>query len=382
MKVVVLASYARSLTILRRPLLAALAAAGHEVLALAPDEVPEVRAELARLGVAFRTVPLERTGMSPRRDLAALVALVALLRAERPDALLAYTAKPVIYGGLAARLARVPRSFALITGLGYAFIEQGTARGRAVSAVVRRLYRASLAGADAVLFQNAEDRDLFRAQRLIGARQRTVVTDGSGVDLDAFTVAPLPAGGAPVFLLIARLLRDKGVVEYAAAARQVKARAPAARCLLLGPYDTNPTALRAADVEGWVREGAVEYLGEVADVRPVIAQASVVVLPSYREGIPRSVLEGMAMGRAIIATDVPGCRQTVTPGVTGLLVPPRDAAALAEAMIALGEDPARAAAMGAAGRALAEARFGTARVTATMLAAMGLGAGGAPIDPG
>jgi glycosyltransferase involved in cell wall biosynthesis len=370
MKIVVMASYARSLVILRRHLLAALAARGHEVIALAPDDVPEVREELGRIGVAFRTIALERTGTNPWRDLRAVAGLVALLRELRPGAMLSYTAKPVIYGGLAARAAGVPHVFALVTGLGYAFIEQGTLRGRLVGALVRRLYRASLGGAEAVLFQNADDRDLFRELGLIGsaAVTKTVITDGSGVDLAAFAVAPLPA--RPVFLLIGRLLRDKGVVEYAAAARIVRRAVPEARCLLLGPYDTNPTALARSEIEGWVREGIVEYLGETTDVRPHIAAASVVVLPSYREGIPRSVLEGMAMGRAIVATDVPGCRQTVEDGVTGDLVPARDAEALAAAMLRLARDPEKVAAMGAAGRARAAARFGVERVTQTILAAM------------
>ena len=370
MKIVVMASYARSLVILRRHLLAALAARGHEVIALAPDDVPEVRAELGRIGVAFRTIALERTGMNPWRDLRAVAGLVALLRELAPDAMLSYTAKPVIYGGLAARAARVPHVFALITGLGYAFIEQGTLRGRLVGALVRRLYRASLAGAETVLFQNADDRALFRELGLVGPAARTAITDGSGVDLGAFAVAPLPP--RPVFLLIGRLLRDKGVAEYAAAARIVKRRVPEARCLLLGPYDTNPAALARAEVEAWTREGIVEYLGETADVRPHIAAAGVVVLPSYREGIPRSVLEGMAMGRAIVATDVPGCRQTVEDGVTGYLVPARDPEALAAAMLRLAADPARVAAMGAAARARAEHRFGVEQVTATILGAMGL----------
>lgn len=370
MKIVVLTSFARSLVILRRHLLAAMAAAGHEVTALAPDDVPDVRAELARLEVGFRTIALERTGMNPARDLAAVAGLVRVLRELRPDALLAYTAKPVIYGGLAARAAGVPHRFALITGLGYAFIDQGTRRGRLVGALVRGLYRASLAGAEAVLFQNADDRALFAELGLLRPGARTVITDGSGVDLEAFAVAPLPP--APVFLLIARLLRDKGVVEYAEAARIAKRAVPEARFLLLGPYDTNPTALGPADVAAWTADGSLEYLGETADVRPHIAAASAIVLPSYREGLPRSVLEGMAMGRPIVATDVPGCRQTVEDGVTGTLVPARDAAALAEAMIRLARDPARRAAMGAAGRALAERRFGVARVTRTILDAMGL----------
>lgn len=370
MRIVVMASFAKSLVILRRHLLAALAARGHEVIALAPDDVPEVRAELARIGVGFRMIALERTGMNPWRDLRAVAGLVALLRELRPEVMLSYTAKPVIYGGLAARAARVPHVFALVTGLGYAFIEQGTLRGRVVGALVRRLYRASLAGAEAVLFQNADDRELFRELGLIGAAKRTVITDGSGVDLAAFAVRPLPP--QPVFLLIARMLRDKGVVELADAARIVKRAVPGARIQLLGPHDTNPAALSRAELAAWEREGIVEYLGETADVRPMIEAASVVVLPSYREGLPRSVLEGMAMGRPIIATDVPGCRQTVEHGVTGYLVPVRDAQALAAAMLRLIEAPAAAAAMGAAARRLAETRFGVERVTATILDAMGL----------
>ena len=367
-RIVVIAGYAPSLINFRGPLLRALRAQGHQVIALAPGEHPEVAATLASWGVHYGPISLERTGLSLRRDGRDLVALRARLAALKPDLVLAYTIKPVVYGLIAARAAGVKRRYALITGLGYSFQGAGLRR-RLLSALTAGLYRAALHGARRVIFQNPDDRALFVGRGLVTAAQ-TALVNGSGVDLKQFAPVPLP--DAPVFLLIARLLRDKGIGEYIGAARQVRARHPQARFLLVGPLDPSPDSYTQADLDAWQAEGVIEYLGELRDVRPALAACRIYVLPSYREGTPRTVLEAMALGRPVITTDAPGCRETVSDGVNGFLVPVGDAGALAARMDTLIGDPALAARMGEAGLRLAREKYDVELVNRSMLGALGL----------
>lgn len=371
-KVLVLGSYAPSLIRFRGPLLRDLVAAGCQVLAAASEEDPETEAELEGMGVGYRRVAMERAGTDPLADLRTLAALVRLLRAERPDLLLAYTLKPIVYGGIAAQLAGVPRFFAMVTGLGYAFAESPALRRRLVREASARLYRAALRRAEAVFFFNDEDQAELERRGALRSGQRVVRVDGSGIDLDQFAAAPLPEG-PPVFLLIARLLSEKGLYEYVEAARRVRARWPEARFWLLGHLDPNPTSITAAELERWQAEGVVEYLGETRDVRPYLRDCTVYVLPSYyREGIPRTLLEAMATGRPLITTDWQGCRETVLAGENGFLVPVRDSAALALAMARFLEEPDLARRMGRRSREMARERFDVRRINAVLLATMGI----------
>jgi glycosyltransferase involved in cell wall biosynthesis len=344
-------------------------AQGHRVIACASGPNPTVARTLAAWGVTYREVAVRRTGMNPRHDLASLRALMALMQDVRPDMLLAYTSKPVIFGGLAARLSGVPRIFAMIEGVGYAFTSR-EARARLARLAASVLYRLSLRGATSVFFLNPDNRALFERLGLLHAREQAVLLDGIGVDLDEFRPAPLP--DRPVFLLIARFLKDKGLTEYAEAARLVKQRYPEAVFRLVGWRDEHPMAVAEADLRSWVEEGVIECLGRLEDVRSAIAASSVYVLPSYHEGLPRTVLEAMAMGRAIVTTDAPGCRETVVPGVNGLLVPVGDARALATALESLIRSPGQVRAMGAASRRMAVERYDVHRVNAKILATMGL----------
>jgi glycosyltransferase involved in cell wall biosynthesis len=369
--VVVLGGFAESLVLFRGPLLRTLVERGLRVVACAPAAPATVVDALAAMGVTYRDVPLERGGLRPDRDLRAAAALVALFRELRPDIVLSYTTKAVIFGLVAARLAGVPRRFAMITGLGYAFIGTGP-KARLVGAAVRRLYRLSLGGADRVFFQNPDDRALFERLGLLRAPDQAVLINGSGVDLDVFRPAPLPEG-PPSFLLIARLLGDKGVREYAEAARLLRARYPDAAFRLAGWIDgDNPAAIAEWELRAWVAEGTVEYLGRLDDVRPAISAASVYVLPSYREGTPRTVLEAMAMGRPIVTTDAPGCRETVRDGVNGFLVPVRDAGALARALERFLAEPALIERMARESRRIAAERYDVRGVDAVILETMGL----------
>lgn len=372
-RVLVLGGIARSLLNFRGALLEALVRHGHRVVACAPGHDDDVARALASIGVDYRPTPIERASLNPIADLRTVASLTRLMRDVQPDVFFGYTIKPVIYGSLAARFAGVPRRYAMITGLGYAFGQGGLGR-RALARLVGVMYRAGLRGSPAVFFQNPDDVALFQALGIVDEEQ-AVLVNGSGVDLEHFAPAPI-SRRPPSFLLIARLIREKGILEYVEAARLVKRSHPQATFRLVGPLDSNPTAVSENELAAWRREGVVEYLGKLDDVRPAIAASSVYVLPSfYREGTPRSVLEAMAMGRPVITTDAPGCRETVIEGENGFLVPPRDPAALAEAMSRFLEQPELASRMGAASRQIAEARYDVHKVNAAMLQAMGLDGG-------
>lgn len=380
-RLAVVSSQAFSLANFRGPLIRDLVQAGVEVFALAPDYDDRQRAIVRALGAQPVDISLQRTGMNPLRDGLDMLRLAAVLRRLRVDASLAYFVKPVIYGTLAAWLAGVPRRVALIAGLGYVFTPSGERlswRRRCLQAAVSRLYRTALSRVDRVVFQNDDDRQAFVTGRVVSA-DKAVVVRGTGVDLAEWPPAP-PVLAPVTFALAARLLREKGIAEYAQAARQVKARHPEARFLLLGGLDPNPGGFTRAEVEAWVAQGVLEWPGHV-DVRPWLAQTSVYVLPSYREGVPRSTQEAMALGRPVITTDAPGCRETVIDGDNGFLVPVRDATALAERMLRFVEQPGLIETMGRRSRQLAEERFDVRRINARLLAVLGVAPKAAAAEP-
>jgi glycosyltransferase involved in cell wall biosynthesis len=284
-----------------------------------------------------------------------------------------FTIKPVIYGSIAAWIAGVPRIINTITGLGFVFTDNRPLLRR----IVESLYSVALRRTSLTFFQNPEDRKLFVDKRLVAA-EKTSIVPGSGVDAAHFVVSNVmrghdDSGRRIVFLMMSRLLKDKGILEFIQAARIVKSAFPEASFRLLGERDQrNPSAVTAEDIERWCREGVVEWLGKVADVRPYIDDADVIVLPSYREGTPRSLLEGAAMGKALIATDIAGCRQVIEHGLNGLLVPVRDVRSLADAMVALIRDQGLRERMGKAGRERVEREFDERIVIRKTLAAYGM----------
>ena len=369
----IIGGFAESLLNFRAPVIRALKAKGCRVVVSAPAPFPEQHIQaLQAMGAEIRPIRLSRTGLNPFADLMTMWSVWRVIREVRPQAMLAYTVKPVIFGGIAAALARVPRRCAWITGLGFAFSEGTGLKKRLIRSVMTVLYRVSLRRYNAVLFQNNDDQTLFRELGLVEAQQRVEVTAGSGIDTERYPVTDLPT--APVFLMAARLLRDKGVAEYVRAAALLRARHPEVRCLLAGDLDPGPDSVTQNELEDGQQEGTIEYLGWQSDIRLALAQCRIYVLPSYyREGLPRSILEAMAMGRPVITTEAPGCRDAVEHAKNGLLVPVRDAVALAGAMEVLVLDPGLAQAMGHFGRDLSVSKFEARKVSAQVVAAMGMG---------
>ncbi|MCV2877681.1 glycosyltransferase family 4 protein [Sedimentimonas flavescens] len=335
----------------RRPVVQELIARKHRVSVLAPPD--DSLAELEAMGC--RTLPLEMSvkGLNPVEDLRLLYRFKRQFREERPDVVLGYTIKNNLFGALAAKRLGIP-FIPNVTGLGTAFLSGGALRF-----VAEQLYRRAFADLRTVFFQNPDDRKLFVSRQLVTAEQARLLP-GSGIDLRRFAAVGLPDPETPpVFLMIARLLRDKGVMEFVQAARLVKATHPGTRFQLLGACDAeNRSAIDKEMVDAWVAEGLIEYLGTTEDVRPNIARATCVVLPSYREGAPRTLIEAAAMARPLIATDVPGCREVVDHGITGYLCKLRSADSLARAMLTLLSRPPEAlTAMGRAGRRKVEQVF-------------------------
>lgn len=371
MKIVVVSHHTKSLLSFRGQMLSEFVKAGHEVTACAPDNDPKLVEKISRMGVSFITFPLSRNGMNLVKDLYSILFLVKTMLKIKPDYVFSSSAKPVIYGSLASWLTRVPRIFSLISGSGHALMKT-TMKDRLLAIALTSLYRLSLLKNDAVFFQNPDDLNEFVDFKLAG-KEQAVLVNGSGVDLEYYRPAPIVKNG-PVFLLICRLIKDKGVIDYVDAARILKKRYPDAAFNLLGPFDgNNISALTRSQIEKWSQEGLINYCGETEDVRPFISDSSVYVLPSYyREGIPRSVLEAMAMGRPIITTDAPGCRETVVEGKNGFLVPIKDAKALAAAMERFISDPEMIGKFGEASRNYAVEKFDVNKVNEKIMTAMGL----------
>ena len=376
MKFLMISSFLPSVLNFRGKLLEAIQSKGYDIHIMAPDlsQFTDEYQKLQALGYKVHEIPMQRTGTNPLQDLKTLMAMYGLMRKIRPDYVLSYTIKPVIYGTLAAWLAHVPQRFALITGLGYAFQNVESGQRSFFQKLVHGLYAQALKHANKVFFQNPDDLKLFQEMHLLEKNKPTVVVNGSGVNVQEFDVLHLPLNDngkvKASFLLIARLLGDKGIREYAAAARIVKAKYPEAEFHLVGWIDDNPSAISQTELDGWINDKIVHYWGKLSDVRPAIAASSVYVLPSYREGTPRTVLEAMAMGRAIITTDAPGCRETVSNGVNGYLVAVKSVDDLVQTMQYFIEDPQLISFMGQRSREIALKKYDVHQVNKHMMTEM------------
>jgi glycosyltransferase involved in cell wall biosynthesis len=296
---------------------------GHEVIAIAPED--EFTSLLKEAGCRFFPIKMQNKGSNPFSDIRLFFQLLKIYKETRPDIVLHYTIKPNIYGTLAASLFKIP-VINNVSGLGTPFI-----RNTWITKIVRMLYRVSFRFPRKIFFQNKDDRDLFLKNRLI-EESKTEVLPGSGVDLNKFKPSSFKRNNPFVFLLIARILIDKGIVEYAEAIKILKARGYNARCLLMGAFDPGPLGVREELVGQWISEGLIEYIPFQSDVRSFIDQADCIVLPSYREGTPKTLLESASMQKPLIATDVPGCKEVIQDGVNGYLVQVKNPVDLADKM--------------------------------------------------
>ncbi|SFF42701.1 Glycosyltransferase involved in cell wall bisynthesis [Fontimonas thermophila] len=343
----------------RRSLALAIRDAGYEPLLLSPPG--PYAARLQALGLRWQPVPMDRRSLNPLRELALLWWLRGLLRRERVDLVHGFTIKCAVYGAISARWAGVPARVGAVAGMGYVFTSEDF-KARLLRPVVRRLIRWALGGEGArLILQNPDDVTLFRQAGLVDADKIRLIY-GSGVDAQRFTPGPeagnRPAGQALRVLLVARLLWDKGIAEYVEAARMLRRRGLALHFLLAGtPDEGNPAAIPVATVQQWQDEGVIDWLGHVEDMPALYASADIMVLPSYREGLPKTLIEAAACGLPIVTTDAPGCREVVTHEQEGLLVPVRDAQALTEAIARLSSDAALRARLGAAARKKVLERF-------------------------
>lgn len=364
-KILIISPKNRTVYNFRGDLIRELQKIGYEVIVTGPNE--ENLDKILELGVKFKVVPMNKDGINPLADIKYLVSLSSLIRNERPCLTLGYTIKPVIYGAIAAKLAGVKNITSLITGTGFLFTSK-TAKARIIKKLVFILYKLALSFANHVIFQNPDDLKEFTQSGLVKL-YKTSVVNGSGVNMTYFQRCGYPS--QITFFMLGRLLHSKGVKEYLQAAKIVKTSYPEVKIMLLGNIIQGMAdSLTEDDIKPYIEDGTIELFGETNDVRPYYQQSSVFVLPSYREGTPRSVLEAMSMGRAIITSDAPGCRETVIDGKNGYLVPIKDAEKLAEAMIKFLVDPNLITKMGEASYEYCSEKFDVKKVNAEMLKSM------------
>ena len=366
MKVMVLSSFTTSVFWFRIDMMKSFIHAGYEVVAVGDGPEAEWVEKFHAMGIRYRQIPVERNGTNPLRDLKTLGALYRLLKEERPDKIFYYQAKTVIYGGIAARMLGIQDVYPMIAGVGSVFLGGGFKKNL-IRAILVAEYKLGLKKAKRIFFQNRDDLAVFTSHGIL-SEDKVVMLHGSGVNLDKFPPSALPE--EPGFLCISRLIRDKGVCEYLEAAREIHRRHPQVRCVLVGPFDTNPSAIKPEDLQPYIEDGSIEYMGEQKDVFPFLRDCTAYVLPSYHEGTPKTILEAMACGRASITTDAPGCRETVTDGVNGYLVPVKDVSAIVNAMEKIIMDPVKTSEMAKAARAIAEEKYDVNKVNLAIRTAM------------
>jgi glycosyltransferase involved in cell wall biosynthesis len=333
--ILIIASWGPSLINFRLPLIKKLLSRGHKVSVAAPiDNFSEVlQKKIIDLGVNVSIFSLSSKGLNFFKDCKSIFEIYKIIRKIKPNIIISYTTKPVIYTGLILKCFKKVSYYPLITGLGYTFIDRYSIKHKILKYFIVKLYREGLKSSKKIIFQNKDDQGLFFKLKIIRQKNLSDVVNGSGVDLNAYPLSSLPS--KPVFLMISRLLIDKGVREYVEAAKIVRSRFSGVTFQLVGYLDKNPSGISANELQSWINKGDIEYLGEVKSVQSVLKLCKYYVLPSYREGTPRSTLEALSTGRPIITTDVPGCRETVIHEKNGLLVPVKDSVALANAMIRL-----------------------------------------------
>ncbi|MFH5185323.1 glycosyltransferase family 4 protein [Paenibacillus sp. TAB 01] len=367
-KIVFIVPYSKYYVNFSWDLLNSLSNEGNEIIALAPDE--SFQQELAAIGVRLVKIPLNNTGLNVFYDIYSLHHLVKILKSINPHIVICYSIKPILYGSIASRFAKVKTLFSFVTGIGYVFIGN-TLLQKTLLIIVKKLYKFSLKYNNKVFFENPDDLSLFRSLHLIGESNEALIVNGSGVNIQKFSYSPRKIN--PVsFLVVSRIILDKGIIEFIEAAKMVKRKYPHIKFKILGPYVRSPGSIKKEIINDAVNQGIIEYLGETTDVRPFLAESSVFVLPSYREGTPKSALEAMAIGLPIITTDCPGCRETVENNVNGFLVPPKNASALALAMEKFITDSSIIRSMGEKSREIAVRKYDVEKVNQFIKKSIGL----------
>lgn len=369
MRVLIIGAYPNSIVGFRGQLIKKLVDSGHQVLVMTATAEQGVIDEVQRLGAEFKSYDVQRNGLNPIEDLKTFWQLIKAIRQFKPDKILAYTIKPVIWGGLAAKFASNADFFALITGLGYAFT-RGSLLRNVVNTAVQYLYRFALLSAKGVIFQNEDNRQVFVEEKIV-PKFKTYRVFGSGVNLTEYAQVALPKHET-TFLLIARLLGDKGIREYIAAARRIKKQYPETIFQLLGPKDSSPDRIPFSEINKAEREGVIQYLGETNNVIPYLQNCHIYTLPSYHEGLPRTVLEAMAVGRPILTTNTCGCRDTVIGNENGFLVPVKDDVALANKMTWFIENSSAWSSMANASRKYAMQLFDVEQVNNELFSIMNI----------
>lgn len=368
-KLAIVSNQAGSLIKFRLDLLKAFKNLGYQIVAFAPDINSVVIDILNDYQIRFIQIPMSRDGLNPISNLISIYNLYKFLKKEKPDEIILYTIKPVLLGSVAASLAKVRHIYSIVTGLGYVFISESI-KAKILRFFVEKIYTFAFKLNKKVFFMNLDDKQLFVNKSILSS-EKAILINGSGVNIDyyAFTQS-FPK--EVTFLFIGRLINDKGINEFITAVRKLKSKYPQIVCKLVGPLDDNPAALCQNELDKIVDEKIIHYLGHLEDVRPTIVSSSVLVLPSYREGVPRSVLEAMSIGRPIITTDAPGCRETVVDGLNGFLVPVKDSESLAAAMEKFILNPELIASMGLESRKIVEEKFDVYKVNEIVINAMNI----------
>ena len=365
--IAVLSSHTPSLFWFRKDMMKEFIQRGYRVYALGNEEENKWSERFHAHGITYQQINVNRNGINPFQDKKTLDSIKSKLAVIMPEKIFTYQAKTIIYGALAANSLGITEVYPLIAGMGSAFLSKNL-KTNAIRFVMTKLYKKSIKKCPVVFFQNHDDEKIFRDCGIIN-KQCVVLIHGSGVNIEKFKTLPVP--DKPAFLCISRLIRDKGVYEYLEACMRIKKEYPDIRCLLVGPYDTNPSALKPDELQLFIDNG-IEYFGEQEDVRPYIKQCSVFVLPSYREGTPKANLEAMACGRAVITTDAPGCKETVVDGINGFLVSVKSVDAVYDKMKWFIDHPEEAESMGKKGRIMAEEIFDVNKVNESICKAMNI----------
>ena len=322
-RLIIVTNSASNLLSFRGQLIKELVDKNFKVLVIIPksDFSNNFESDVLKLGAKISTIPLDRAGLNPFRDFLTYLALKSSFKKFKPDIVLSYTSKPIIYSGLAIGNDPKIKFFPNLTGLGYGFTDKFGLKRKLVNLLLKKLYKLSLRFSTAVIFQNPDDELLFHNLNITKER-KTFIVNGSGVDLKFYSPTSLPS--KPVFLMLSRLVADKGVVEYCEAAKEIRAKFPDTIFQLAGSFDPNPSGLKYDQLKPFIDSKDIKYLGHIKDVREVLNGCRYYVLPSYREGTPRSVLEAMSIGRPIITTNATGCKETVLNGINGFLIPAKD----------------------------------------------------------